>query len=275
MPQAAASSTGAVLALPVRDEVTNLGTVATLARSCVAAGLVDRVLVLDGGSTDGSQARARALGLEVVEAAALEPTGPVRGKGDGVWRLLGALDPATVDALVLIDGDVVGLSASSVAALLAALTERPDVVLVKGACRRLTGADADRPGWRSGRVSELVARPLLAALAPGLERLIDPLSGQVAFDLGAVRRLPIASGYGLELAMLLAVHDHHGPDAIAEVELEAIRHRQKDVDELAPVARDVMTVALARLGVPHPDPEAPVTLPPWSGRRAHGRREQA
>ena len=254
-----------MLALPVRDEVANLTNVAALAAACLADGLVDRVLVLDGGSTDGSPARARELGLEVVDAASLAPMGPVRGKGDGVWRLLGALDPGDADALVLIDGDVVGLSASSVAALLGALGARPGVVLAKGVCRRVVDGAAAGPGWRSGRVSELVARPLLAALAPGLERLADPLSGQVALDLGAVRRLPLASGYGLELAMLLAVHDRHGPSAIVEVELEAIRHRQKDVDELAPVARDVLTVALARLGVVHPDPEAPVALPARGG----------
>ena len=259
------SGTGAVLAFPVLDEAANLEVVAGLAAECLARGIVGRALVLDGGSTDGSAARARELGLEVVEAERLAPTGPVRGKGDGVWRLIGALDAA--DTLVLIDGDVVGLTAVSVEALLAPLATDPGVVLVKGVCRRAGGADgaqgagaADGAGWRAGRVSGLVARPLLAALTPELGPLTDPLSGQVAVSLDAARRLPLASGYGLELAMVLAVVDAHGPDAVTEVLLEPIRHRQKDVDELAPVARDVVAVALARLGVVHPDPDAPVLL---------------
>jgi glucosyl-3-phosphoglycerate synthase len=256
------SGTGAVLAFPVLDEAANLEVVAGLAAECLARGIVGRALVLDGGSTDGSVARARELGLEVVEAERLAPTGPVRGKGDGVWRLIGALDAA--DTLVLIDGDVVGLTAVSVEALLAPLATDPGVVLVKGVCRRTVGDDgagaADGAGWRAGRVSGLVARPLLAALTPELGPLTDPLSGQVAVSLDAVRRLPLASGYGLELAMVLAVGDAHGPDAVTEVLLEPIRHRQKDVDELAPVARDVVAVALARLGVVHPDPDAPVLL---------------
>lgn len=251
-----------MLALPVLDEVDNLATVAALAASCRTEGLVDRAVLIDGGSTDGTRERARELELEVVEAERLEPAGPVRGKGDGVWRFVRSLDPAAVERVVLIDGDVVGLGPRSVAALLAALTERPGVVLVKGVCRRIVDGGPDGTVWRAGRVSELVARPLLAALAPGLERLADPLSGQVALDLAAIAGLPLASGYGLELAMLLAVHDRHGVDAIAEVALEPIRHRQKDVDELAPVARDVVAVALAHLGVPHPDPEAPIALPP-------------
>lgn len=255
-----------VLAFPVRDEAANLAAVAALAHDAIAAGLVDRALVLDGGSTDGTPDRASALGLEVVDAATLAPGGPVRGKGDGVWRLIGALTPhgsGPRQVLVLVDGDVTGLTRASVAALTAPLAEDPGVVLVKGVCPRLP--DEDRPGgaWRAGRVSGLVARPLLAALAPGLAALTDPLSGQVAVDVAAARRLPLASGYGLELAMLTAVADAHGPRAVTEVALEPIRHRQKDVDELGPVARDVVAVALARLGVAHPDAEAPVALPAW------------
>lgn len=200
----------------------------------------------------------------------LAPGGPAPGKGGAVARLVDHLRGGTVasdrgpDAsaahadpgvLVLLDGDVVGLGPASVAALVAPLAHDPAVALVKGVCRRIVDG-ADGTGvLRSGRVSELVARPALGLVAPALGHLTDPLSGQVAVRLDALDGVAPADGYGLELAMLLGVAERHGADAIVEVELEPIRHRHKDVDELVPVARDVMAVvvgAARRTAAPRP-----------------------
>ena len=252
-----------MLAVPARDEAATIGVVGGLALAARDAGVVDRVVVLDGGSVDATVAIAHAHGLETLDVAALTPTGPVRGKGDSVWRFLGTLDDAEDTILVLIDGDVVGLSVDSIAALTRPLLDDARVMLVKGTCPRITdGAGARR--WRSGRVSELVARPALAALVPALADLADPLSGQVAVRVAAARGVELATGYGLELAMLLGIVDAHGADAIAEVDLEPIRHRAKDVDELVPVARDVLGVVLARLGTPSADTDAPSRLAAWT-----------
>jgi dihydropteroate synthase len=220
--------------------------VAGLVRSCQDAGLVDRALVLDGGSTDGTPEAARRAGLTVLAAADLAPGGPAVGKGGAVARLVAHLraDHDAPDVLVLVDGDVVGLGVDSVAALLAPLAD-PRVALVKGVCRRIVDP-ASEAVLRPGRVSELVARPALALLSPALAGLTDPLSGQVAVRLAALEGIDLADGYGLELAMLLAVEARHGADAIVEVALEPIRHRHKDVDELVPVARDVMAVIVER-----------------------------
>jgi glucosyl-3-phosphoglycerate synthase len=224
----------------VLDEVSNVATLAALAADALAAHHVGRAVVLDGGSTDGTPAAARDAGLEVVDAAGLEPgAGPVRGKGDAVARLIRTLE---APILVLLDGDVVGLGADSVAALVGALEARPTAVLAKGVCRRRV---PDGPAvLRPGRVSELLARPALARLAPDLAALADPLSGQVALRPDAVRDLELHAGYGLELSMLLGVRARFGASAIAEVWLDPIDHRHKDVEELAPVARDVMDVVL-------------------------------
>lgn len=224
-----------LLAFPARDEAAHVPRLATFAGSVVAAGIVERAVLLDGGSSDATTDLARANGLEVVAAPELAGR-PMGGKGDSVTQLLRTTD---AERVVLLDADVQGLTTISVQRLLDALDG--EVALVKGVCRRLDPATGT---VRSGRVSELVARPALALLGSGLARLRDPLSGQVAVRVDAVRRLSLHPGYGLELSMLLGLEAVHGPAAVAEVELEPIAHRHKDVDELALVAREVMEVVL-------------------------------
>lgn len=225
-----------LLAFPALDEAGHVPRLARFAADLVADGVVDRAVLLDGGSDDDSVAAARDHGLAVVAAAELAGRA-VRGKGDSVAALLRTTD---AERVVLLDADVEGLTADSVRRLLAALTG--EVALVKGVCRRLDPATGT---VRSGRVSELVARPALELLGSSLAGLRDPLSGQVAVRTAAVRDLDLHPGYGLELSMLLGIEAALGPAAVAEVELEPIAHRHKDVDELAVVAREVMDVALA------------------------------
>jgi glycosyltransferase involved in cell wall biosynthesis len=57
--------------------------------------VVDRVIVADGGSTDGTQERARGAGAEVVEV----------GRGYGLACLSGAQAAEGVDVVVFMDGD--------------------------------------------------------------------------------------------------------------------------------------------------------------------------
>jgi glucosyl-3-phosphoglycerate synthase len=229
-----------LLAFPARDEVEHVERLAGFAAELVGAGVVDRAVLLDGGSDDGTAQRAAACGLTVVSAPSLAGDRPVHGKGEAVGRLLRTTD---ADRVVLLDADVQGLTADSVRRLLGALTDH--VALVKGVCRRLDPATGT---VRSGRVSELVARPALELLGSALHDLRDPLSGQVAVRTAAVRDLVLHPGYGLELSMLLGVERRHGADAVVEVDLEPIAHRHKDVDELALVAREVLEVALGAAG---------------------------
>lgn len=246
-----------LLAFPALDEAAHVRRLAAFAATVLAEGVVDRVVLLDGGSADGTVALAREHGLAVLVAADLAGR-PVRGKGDSVAALLRTTD---ADRVVLLDADVDGLTVGSVERLLGALVG--EVALVKGVCRRLDPATGT---VRSGRVSELVARPALELLGSRLADLRDPLSGQVAVRTAAVRHLDLHPGYGLELSMLLGLESTSGPGAVTEVDLEPIAHRHKDVDELAVVAREVMDVALAaaRGRASSPPPTAVPSDPPES-----------
>lgn len=247
-----------LLVFPALDEVEHVPRLAAFASAVTAAGIVDRVVLLDGGSSDGTVQACAAYGLESLRATDLPDPRPaelpgVKGKGGAVRRLLAAVQ---VDRLVLIDADVTGLTPDAVAALLAPLDD-PSIVLVKGVCTRIDEAGVHHP---EGRVSALVARPALDLMRSELAGLKDPLSGQVAFRPSAIDAAALPDGYGLEIGMLLAVAHRTGVASIREVDLGPITHRHKDVESLAPVARDVLAVLLARSR--RPDGVAPSCQPP-------------
>ncbi|MFA9444350.1 hypothetical protein [Egicoccus sp. AB-alg6-2] len=244
-----------LLAFPALDEAEHVPRLAAFTAQLLDLGVVDRAVLLDGGSGDGTAERAAEHDLDVVSAPALAGR-PVTGKGDAVGKLLRTTE---AEQIVLLDADVEGLGVASVRRLLDALQD--GVALVKGVCRRLDPATGT---VRSGRVSELVARPALELLGSGLAGLRDPLSGQVAVRTDAVRELVLHPGYGLELSMLLGLEARHGASSVVEVDLDPIAHRHKDVDELAVVARDVLAVALHAAGggrAPWPTAPSPPEQP--------------
>lgn len=233
-----------VLLVPVLDERATVDVVVDLAAGCRAAGVVDDVVVVDGGSVDGTAAAFAAAGVTVLHAARLPPGGDVLGKGDSVWRAAATLD---ADRIVLVDGDVEGLDVAAVARLAAGLDD-PRVHLVKGAfARRQRDGGALRE--LGGRITELLARPLLARFAPDLDHVTQPLSGQQAVRTTTLRSLPVLTGYGLELGLLLAVRARHGADAVVGVELPAITHDSKADARLVPMAHEVLAAAAWGLGL--------------------------
>lgn len=210
--------------LPARNEAETLGPILRDLAGLTASGLVDEVLVVDSRSSDGTAAVAREAGVRVVEVPA---DGPDLGKGGAMRAGLAAM---TGDLGVFLDADVEGGAAAFATALLAPLLADPALVLVKGFYRR--------PG-SGGRVTELVARPLLSRHEPRLSALVQPLSGEAGFRRDALLRLPLVSGYGVETGMLLSVLHAHGLDALGQVDLGERRHRSQDLVALGAMALQV------------------------------------
>jgi glucosyl-3-phosphoglycerate synthase len=214
-------------------------------------GLVDELIVLDSGSTDDTEIRAIAAGARVVSREQVLPEVPVRpGKGEALWRSLAA---TSGDIVVFVDSDLIDPHPMFVPWLIAPLLTCDGVHLVKSFYRRPlnVGDVGGAPNVTGGgRVTELVARPLLAALRPELGCMLQPLGGEYAASRELLTSLPFAPGYGVEIGLLVDTFDRLGLDAIAQVNLGVRAHRNRPLPELGAMSRQVIATLLSRCGIP-------------------------
>ena len=238
-------STTVSVVVPALDEEATVGAVVgCVVDVLVAKGLVDEVVVVDSGSTDATADVAVAAGARVVHAADLLPGWPTSGKGAAVWRGVAA---ARGDVLVFLDADLDPFDPDWVLRLLTPLLADPGVALVKAAADRPLTVEGVLHPRSGGRVTELVARPLLGLLWPELSGLVQPLSGEICIRRSLFERLPVSTGYGLEIGMLLDTHRTAGLDAIAQADLGERRHRHHPDRALGRMASAVVQAALERL----------------------------
>jgi glycosyltransferase involved in cell wall biosynthesis len=233
--------------IPAREVADTIGPIIDAIAPLERIGLVDELLVVDAASRDGTAAVARAHRARVVqESELLADVGPCQGKGDAMWRGLAATEG---DVVAYLDADTADFRPSFVTGLLGPLIDDPDVALVKGAFRRpLLAGDTVLPD-EGGRVTELVARPLLAILAPELGGLLQPLAGEQAARRDLLEAIPFPVGYGIETSMLLDALALRGLDAIAQVDLGTRQNRHQPLRELGAMAMAVMGAGLRR-GLP-------------------------
>ena len=224
--------------IPTRETAgTIAGTVAELV-ILRDLGLVDQILVVDADSADGTAAAAIDAGAEVVREGDLVPSvGPVRGKGDAMWRALAAV---TGEFVVYVDGDVADFGRHYVTGLLGPLFETPSKSFVKGLYRRPFRQGENESPAGGGRVTELTAKPLLARLVPELARFEQPLAGEIAARRSLLDAIPFNTGYGVEIAMLVEVWDRVGLDGMAQVGLGTKRNTHQDLIALNGMANEVI-----------------------------------
>jgi glucosyl-3-phosphoglycerate synthase len=220
--------------IPARNEASTIGTIAATVQGLHGLGLIDDVIVIDDGSTDTTAHRARAEGARVLPSVG----GP--GKGQALTVAVNATD---ADILVFLDADVRNFSAGFVIALLAPLLGDPTVEFAKARYRRPCDGVADE----GGRVTELLARPLLRRFFPDLADLAQPLAGECAVRRTAIAGLTLADGYGIEIGLLIDLYRRHGRDAIVEVDLGERVHRNRPLHDLRPHADDVLAAVAARI----------------------------
>jgi glucosyl-3-phosphoglycerate synthase len=226
--------------LPARNEEPTIGAIVAEA---VRLDMVAEVVVLDDSSSDDTAAVAAAAGARVVpESSVLPETGPGSGKGNAMWKSLYACEG---DVICWIDADLRNFRGEYIERLCAPLLAEPDTMFVKAYYTR-TFEGAPTGG---GRVTELVARPVLSLLFPKVADIVQPLGGEYAARRRALEMLPFVEGWGVELGLLVDVIERFGRDAVAQVDLDAREHRNRPLEELAPQALAVMATALRRAGL--------------------------
>jgi glucosyl-3-phosphoglycerate synthase len=245
--QRAQRGLGVSVCLPARECAATVGEIVGRLMALREAGAIDAIVVVDAASPDGTAQVAERAGAEVWQEAELLPSfGAVQGKGDAMWRALSRLD---TELVCFLDADTEGFSAHFATGLLGPLVCEPDVSFVKAFYRRpLDGASVAEvvAGEWGGRVNHLMARPALALLYPELAGIRQPLAGEVAARSELLRRLPFATGYGVETAMLIDVWRELGVEGIAQVDLDEHSNRHQSLSALVPMALTVLATALSR-----------------------------
>ena len=233
--------------VPARDEAATIASVVEPLVALRDAGVIDQVMVVDA-SSDGTGEIAARLGAEVHEQGDLMPQfGPVLGKGDAMWRALSVLSGEVV---CFVDADTEEFGPHFACGLVGPLVIDPAVQFVKGFYRRPFRLGDEVAPDGGGRVTELTARPLLELFYPQLGTIRQPLAGEMAARRELLERLPFATGYAVEIAMLIDAYEVCGFDAIAEVDLDVRQNRHQALTQLGPMATAVTRAVLSRAGVP-------------------------
>jgi glucosyl-3-phosphoglycerate synthase len=257
------------LILPSREVASTVGAIAGQAARLRDLGLLDEVLVVDADSRDGSARIAAAAGVWVAQQDELSPElGPARGKGDAMWRGLRELSSEIV---AFVDTDTEEFGEHFITGLLGPLICEPRVRFVKGFFRRpfRNGSGEAAPDG-GGRVTELMARPLLNLHAPELAVFDQPLAGETAARRELLEQLRVSVGYGVEIAMLIDAGRLAGIDALAQVDLGVRQNRHQPLRELSAMAYAVLVAAQSRfLGPEFADANAAgsIVLPPLPGEQ--------
>lgn len=206
---------------------------------------VDQVVVIDSGSIDNTAGIARELGAEVYdENSLLSQFGLNIGKGDAMWRAQSVL---TGELIVYLDGDLEDFNQRHVLGVIGPLLLDKDIQFVKGTYRRhlrlKTGVIRDG----GGRVSTLLARPLLTAFYPKLADFKQPLSGECAIRKDLLNQIPIVTGYGVEIGMMIDVYNKSGVKSMAESDLHERANKHQALSKLGGMAEEITQTVLNRV----------------------------
>jgi glucosyl-3-phosphoglycerate synthase len=235
--RAAAAAQSVAVIIPARNEAATIGDVLDAVRAHDE--LIHELVVVDDSSSDDTAAIATRHGARVVRRMGAP------GKGESMRA---GVEATSSDLLVFLDADVENTTPDFVARLVQPLVMRDNVHLVKGYYQR----PLHNMPTGGGRVNELSARPILSLLYPGLGEIRQPLAGETALRRSALERVTLDRAYAVEIALLIDVATNYGVSSVAQVDLGVRRHRNRPIEELRPMATEVLRAALERRGVQLP-----------------------
>src|SRR5258707_3102357 len=235
------------LVLPTLNEEETIGPIVRRAiREMVGrVPLLDEVVVIDSASTDRTREIAEAEGARVVQHPdILGRYGSFRGKGEALWK---SLYEARGDLIVWADTDVRNWHSRMVYGTLGPLLHEPRLQYVNGYYQRpIVDGRILREGG-GGRVTELVARPLLNLFFPELSGFIQPLSGEYAGRRELLEQIPFFTGYAVEIGHLIDAAERVGIEGLGQVDLERRVHRNQELEGLSRMSFVILQAVMKRL----------------------------
>ena len=237
--------------LPALNEEKTIGLVIKRIRGALMerVPLIDQLVVIDSDSTDRTREIAEELGITVVRHSEVLPElGSFQGKGEALWKSLHVLDG---DIVAWIDTDNSNIQPRFVYGLLGPLLREQRISYVKGFYQRPI-RDGDRVTPEGGgRVTELMARPLINLFFPELSGLVQPLAGEYAGRRELLESVPFFSGYAVEVGLLVDILDQAGLSAIGQVDLERRIHRNQPLPNLSQMAFVILQATMRKLEERH------------------------
>ncbi len=186
---------------------------------------VEEIIVVNNLSTDRTEGLARKAGAKVVNCN-------MQGKG---YAMEEGMKIVKNDIIVFLDADIPMYSENIIYKLTKPIIEN-NIDFVK--------STFDREG---GRVTELVAKPLLKLLFPELEKFTQPLSGMIAGKKQVFEKLQIEKDYGVDIGILIDVVNMKF--SIEEVKIGSIQNKSKEWKSLEKMSGEVMQAILKRKNI--------------------------
>jgi nucleotide-binding universal stress UspA family protein len=235
------------LVLPTLNEAATIGPIVRRARMLLmdAVPLVDELLVIDSVSDDATREIAAGEGARVVQHPdVLARYGSYRGKGEALWK---SLYESSGDIVVWCDTDVRNWHPRMAYGTLGPLLVEPRIQYVKGYYQRPIVENGVLREGGGGRVTELVARPLINLFYPDLSGFIQPLAGEYAGRRTLLETIPFFTGYAVEIGHLIDIAERAGLEALGQVDLERRIHRNQELEGLSRMSFVIIQAVMKRL----------------------------
>ncbi len=127
------------------------------------------------------------------------------------------------------------------------LLHEPRLQYVKGYYQRPIVEGGVLKEGGGGRVTELVARPLINLFYPELSGMIQPLSGEYAGRRALLEAIPFFTGYAVEIGHLIDAAERLGIEGLGQVDLERRIHRNQELEGLSRMSFVILQAVMKRI----------------------------
>jgi nucleotide-binding universal stress UspA family protein len=237
--------------LPTLNEAATIGPIVRAARRELMEKmpLIDELLVIDSDSDDDTREIAESEGARVViHSQVLSRYGSYRGKGEALWK---SLFETSGDLVVWSDTDIREWHPRNIYGTLGPLLTEPRIGYVKGYYQRPIVEGGVLKEGGGGRVTELVARPLINLFFPELSGYIQPLAGEYAGRRVHLEQIPFFTGYAVEIGHLIDLSERLGLSGLGQVDLEVRLHRNQELEGLSRMSFVILQAVMKRLEERH------------------------